>query len=128
MSRRDWLIELLAELVGSVPTAELVVDRLEEEGVLHLGHGDAEVDAICDAFKAHFHTTKTTKYDRYAARRLANMHGGPAVVTAIQLLAEQADEKYAPVVSNVVQLEVKFPAILRFLRRVYQGQEEIETA
>lgn len=123
MSNRKWVVELIAQIVQSAPsgsqvqTAEMIVDRLTEEGLLHLGYGNVEVDQIVDKFADTFGTTKTSKYDRYAARRLAQKYGAQAVCGIIQLLGQNANARYAPVVGSISQLEEKWVSVLAFLRK-----------
>lgn len=125
MNRKD-ILELVTKLVGNAQTAETVVNALSEAGVLHVGFGDAEVDIIVDKFKDTFGTTKTTKYDRFAASRLAKKYGSQAVVGVIDLLASKSGEKYVPVVGNVSQLEEKWVSVLNFLRNSSKGAETID--
>lgn len=119
------MIELITQIVGDAITAEMVVETLQDEGLLHLGYGDADVDKIVIKFTETFGTTKVSKYDRFSASRLAKKYGSQAIVGIIQLLAENSTEKYAPVVNSVSQLEEKLPSILNFLRNV-KGTEEID--
>ena len=116
MNRRDWAIGVVADIVGDRIKAEIVVDRLDEEGVLHLGHGDVDVDRVVDKFTDTFGTTKTSKYDRFAAKRLVDKYGTDAVVGIIGLLSQRSTEKYAPVVNSISQLETKWVSVLSFLR------------
>lgn len=124
--RHKHVVELLTPIVGSSLVAESVVERLNEEGLLHVGFGDAEVDIIVDTFKEVFGATKTTKYDRFAAKRLAEKYGAKAVVGILRLLAKHSGQQYAPVVRSVAQLEEKMVSILAFLRKNGRGTEEIE--
>ena len=117
MSKRIWVVELIAQIVGDTPTAEMVVERLTEEGVLHLGYGDADIDIVVDTFKEVFGTTRVSKQDRYAARRLATKYGSQAVVGIMRLLHQASDNQYAPVVGSVAQLEEKWVSVLNFVRK-----------
>jgi hypothetical protein len=123
MAKREWIVELIAQIVSKAPTsqsvqtAEIIVERLIEEGVLKLGYGDADVDMIIHKFAEVFGSTKSSKQDRYAARRLASKYGGKSVCGIIQILASRSEEKFSPVVNNVSQLESKFISVLRFLRK-----------
>lgn len=122
MNRRQYVVDLITAIVkGSdqaqaVQTSELIVERLTEEGVLHLGYGDADVDLVVDTFTECFGTTKVTKPDRFAANRLVKKYGAQSVAGIIRLLAEKRDEKYAPVVGNVYELENKWVSVMNFLR------------
>lgn len=126
MSRnRTWVVELIAK-TANVPrgTAEGVVDRLMEEGILHLGYGDAEVDMVVESFTDAFGATKVSKADRYAASRLIKAHSAQGVVGIVRLLAQHSGEQYVPVVNNVAELENKFLSVLHFLRKT-NGQSDV---
>jgi hypothetical protein len=124
MSRRTWVIELVTQIVGDKPTAEMVVDRLMEEGLLVLGYGDTDVEMIVTTFSDTFGVTRTSRQDRFAAHRLAEKYTGQAIAGIVRLLGERSGEKYAPVVNNVAQLEEKMPSVLNFLRA--KGDEFVE--
>lgn len=129
-SKRTWVVEMLSQIVKGnqserVQTAEMIVDRLMEEGLLNLGYGDKDVEAIVGAFTDTFGTTKTSRNDRFAAHRLSQKYGAQAVVGIVRLLAENSTEKFAPVVNSVSQLEDKMPSVLNFLRN-NQGEEPID--
>jgi hypothetical protein len=117
-NRRDYILDLLAgvALDGNKELAEAILVLLEAESVLHLGYGDAEIDGVIDKFTLCFGTTKTTKYDRYAAHRLVAKYSGHAVAGIIELLASRSKERYAPLVNNITQLEEKWVSVLAFLR------------
>lgn len=123
--RKKYILELLTSVIGDAIKAELVFERLNEEGLLVLGYGDAEVDQIVEKFKDTFGTTKVSKYDRFAAQRLVKKYGSQAVVGIMQLLADNSNEKYAPVVNSVAQFEEKFPSVLNFVRNI-KGSEELD--
>ena len=118
MSKQKWITELLTPIVGSVQTAEIVVQILSDEGLLNLGYGNNDVDRILQKFTNSFGTTKTTKYDRFSANRLATKYGGQSVCGVIQLLSEHSEAKYAPVVGSVSQLEEKWVSCVNFLRKL----------
>lgn len=125
MNRRDYIIEVVNSIVGNKPQAEIIVERLEQEQVLSLGYGDADVDAIIAKFTSDFGTTKTTRQDRFAAHRLAAKYGSRAVVGILDLLVQHSSEKYAPVPRSVADVETKWVSILNFLRTV-DGEETIQ--
>lgn len=118
----DWVVEMIAQIVQDSPTsaapktAEIIVERLKEEGLLHIGHGNADIDKVVVAFADSFGTTRTSKYDRYAARRLVAKYGTDSVCGIIKMLAEKSGGKYYPVVNDISQLERKFVSVLNFLR------------
>lgn len=127
MSKRAWVVELVQQTTRcDVPTAEMLVDRLTEEGLLKLGYGDADVDRVVTAFADAFGTTKVSRMDRFAANRLVRKYGAQSVVGIVQLLAQRSTEKYAPVVNSVVDLENKFVSVRNFLaKQIQSGEEEI---
>lgn len=114
--RKEHLIGIIADIVGDRIKAEVIVDRLQEEGVLHLGHGNVDVDRVVEKFSDTFGTTKTSKYDRFAAKRLVDKYGSDAVVGIIGLLGSRSTEKFAPVVNSISQLESKWASVLNFVR------------
>lgn len=121
---RKYITEAVAKIVGK-EKAEQVLDLLSDEGVLHIGYGNADIDIVVKKFTDTFGTTKVSKYDRYAAKRLTNKYGRQAIVGIIQLLAENSNEKYAPVVGSITQLEEKIVSVLNFLRST-KGREDID--
>lgn len=82
---------------------------------------DTNVQLIVDAFSEAFGTTKTSRLDRFAAKRLHVKYGCRDVVQAIKALANSADDQYVPVVNSVVQFENKLPQIIRFLKNKSGG-------
>ena len=126
MSRcKTWVVNLIEQVVRDRPTAEMVVERLMEEGVLHLGYGDADVDNVVEQFKETFGTTKVTNTDRFAANRLVSKYGVQSVVGIVKLLAQHSTERYAPVVGSIAQLETKWVSVLHFLRTRRDQEEDI---
>lgn len=133
MSRdRKWLVDIIANYIpGDSPQiiAEPIVDRLIEEGVLHFGYGEPEIDQVVEAFKQTFGTTNTSRYDRFAAQRLVKNYGSQAVIGIIKLLASRSTEEFAPIVNNISELEKKWVSVLNFVRKQSDsGTETIETA
>lgn len=121
MSRRTEVINLVKAIVNDQTKAEMVVDTLTQEGLLHIGYGNKDIDAITESFKTAFGTTKTSRYDRFAAQRLAEKYGSQAVCGITKLLAERAGEQYAPIVGSVQQLEQKWVQVLNFVRTKDEG-------
>lgn len=115
-NNRMRVVELVAQIVHDRPTAEMVVERLMEEGLLHLGHGQADIDIVVEQFIETFGTTKTSQRDRWAANRLCGKYGSQSIVGIIRLLGQRSTERYAPMVNSIAQLEEKLPSVLRFLR------------
>lgn len=120
------MMEIITSIGVEKSTADMIVDRLQEEGVLHLGYGEADIDMVVDAFAKAFLTTKTTRHDRWAAARMVKVHGRESLTVVIAALAANADKPYAPVVNNLVELEKKLQSVLRFLRKQYNGAEIIQ--
>ena len=114
--RRDYIVELVTRVVGSQAIAESVVDVLSEEGLLNLHYGNQDIGEVITAFSDNFHSTKVSKYDRFAAKRLADKHGAKVVVAIIDTLAKMQDNKFCPTVNSVSQLETKFPQVVKFIR------------
>lgn len=115
MTRKE-VTSLLESVIGDRSLAEMSVDVLVQEGVLHIGFGEPDIDKIIEAFKTTFGTTKSSRYDRFAAKRLADKYGSKSICGIIQMLGDRSGDKYAPVVNSVAQLEEKIVNVLRFLR------------
>lgn len=117
--KRDWIKEqiekLLDDTIGDTDRGERIVAWLEGEGLINTNYGDPEVSTIVESFKEHFGTTKTSKWDRFAAKRLASKHGVDRILAVIDALSMVGGDKYAPSVNNVSQIEEKWVAIIRFL-------------
>ena len=126
MSRDSiWVVDLISQVVRDRPTAEMVVERLMEEGVLNLSYGDADINRVVTTFTDTFGTTKVSKADRFAANRLVRKYGAQSVVGIVQLLAQNSTQKFAPVVGSVSQLEQKWVSVLNFLRNMQQDNDEV---
>lgn len=124
-NRKTWVVELVTGVVGDKLTAEMVVDRLMEEGVLHLGYGDADIDKVVEQFKTTFGTTKVSKQDRWAANRLIAKYGSQPICGIVVLLGQYQDVKYAPVVGSIAQLETKWVSVLNFVRKAKQEENDV---
>ena len=123
MSRHDYLFEAVNKIIKNEVTTQMVFDLLNEEGVLHEGYGDADVDRILKKFSDTFGTTKASKYDRFACGRLAGKYGVQSICGIMGLLGDNSTEPYAPVVNSVKEFEDKMPSILNFLRKLDKGTE-----
>ena len=121
--KKEYVIELITNIVKDKPTAEMIVDRLMEEDLLNLGYGNSDIDAVVIQFSETFGTTKTSKYDRFAAKRLTEKYGRDSIVGIIQLLGKRKSEKYCPVVGNISQLEEKIVSVMNFLRKGVDNQD-----
>lgn len=125
-SRRNFALEIIEKVVGDRPTAEMVLERLQDEGFIHLGHGNVEIDQVTEAFQEAFGSTKVTRYDRYAANRLVQKHGAASIIGIIKLYASMQDDRYAPSVGSVQQLEDKWVSVLGYIRKKGQQSEVIQ--
>jgi len=114
---RKHAVELIDVVVKNKQTSDMVIELLTNEGLLVLGYGLATVDSIVNKFTETFGTTKTSKYDRFAANRLATKYGSQSIVGIIDMLGATTGDKYCPVVNNITQLEEKLPSILNYLRK-----------
>lgn len=85
-------------------------------------YGNPDVNAIVGEFKQQFGTTTVSKYDRFAAKRLFTAHGTENVCNVIRILAHFSDDKYAPAVNDVRQLEEKWVSVGKFLNNKGNGQ------
>lgn len=121
--KKEYVTELIANIVKDKPTAEMVVERLIEEDLLNLGYGNSDIDAVVIQFSETFGNTKTSKYDRFAAKRLTEKYGRDSIVGIIQLLGKRKDEKYCPVVGSVSELEQKIVSVMNFLRKGMDNQD-----
>lgn len=99
------------------------VNALQELVKEPVEYGNHEVNIIVDSFKANFGTTKVTKYDRFAAKRLADKHSAPGMVTVIAALSASTQDKYSPSVNSISQLEDKLPQVIKFLKSKANDQE-----
>lgn len=125
MEKKKHIVEIVATYVKDRPTAEAIVERLQDEGVLHLGYGKAEIDQIVGTFKEEFNISVVTARDRQAANRLASTHGAKPVVEVIKLLAKSSSGQYAPTVNNVQQLEQKWVSVINYLRKNIGRESEV---
>lgn len=124
MRSKQWITDVIRSVGVEKTTAEMIVERLEEEGVLHLGYGDADIDLVVDAFRNYLSVSKITQQDRWAAARLTKVHGSKAVMDVVKMYAT-ATGQYKPVINNIVELENKFQSVLSFLRKMYTDRSEV---
>lgn len=119
--RKKYIVDMIANMISGsknpTMTAGMIVERMQDEGLLVLGFGDTDVDRVIETFKKTFGTTKATKYDRFAANRMCSKYGAQSVCGVITLLASSSAERFAPVVGSVSQLEEKWVSVLNFLRQ-----------
>ena len=121
--KKEYVNELIANIIKDKPTAEMVVERLMEEDLLNLGYGNSDIDAVVIQFSETFGNTKTSKFDRFAAKRLTEKYGRDSIVGIIQMLGKRRDEKFAPMVGSIVQLEQKIVSVMNFLRKGMDNQD-----
>jgi hypothetical protein len=126
MERKKEALSLIESIVGNKAVADSILERLQDEGFLHLGYGKAEVDQIVGTFKETFGNTKTTKWDRASANRLAEAHSVKAVVYIIKALKASENDKYVPSVGSVQQLEDKWVNVLAFVRKQHNRNGVVE--
>lgn len=79
--------------------------------------GNQDINLIVNAFKETFDTTNVTKFDRWAAKRLAEKHGAPQIVRIIQALGQVSGDKYSPSVNSVRQIEEKWVTIASYFKK-----------
>lgn len=126
MNKEQYVIDTIAKIIGgpnAVISAQLIVQRLQDEGLLNLGYGNADIDRVVKTFADTFGTTKVSKADRYAANRLVTKYSAQAVSGIISLLGSKNQEKYCPVVNSVADLENKWVSVMSFLRK-NEGQDD----
>lgn len=124
--KRDYITKAIDSLVGDKKLSEAIVDKLVEEDLISLSFGNKEVDEIVTAFKTTFGTTRASKYDRFAAKRLSDKNGVKTVVQMIQILGTRMDLPYAPTIGSVSQLEEKWVSVVKFLRKTrHEGGAEL---
>ena len=125
MTRFNEVVSVVEAALKDKLTAEQIVEKLVQEGVilqgndpkdLVIGYGNQSVDNVLRKFKDTFGNTKSTKWDRYAAKRMVDKHTEQAVITAIDILGRSTDQ-YAPVVNSVSQLENKWVSVVAFIRK-----------
>lgn len=92
-------------------------------------YGNPDVNSIVETFADLFGSTKVTRYDRWAAGRMARSKhygGAEGVVVLIKLFHSLSDDRYAPRVSSVSQFDDKLPAIVSFVKSKGQQLERID--
>lgn len=126
--RRDYVLSLITPVIGNKDIANDVVDVLVKEDLINIHYGNEDVSEIVNTFKEVFGITKTSKYDRFAAKRLADKHGTDSIVQIIKLIAQRSSEQFCPTIGSVQQLETKWVSVIRFLRgnRGFNNSIEID--
>lgn len=115
----EEIIEKLQVGKGSIYNAKErvnpLLEALKNMDSKKVEYGNPDINAVIAAFKESFGTTSSSKYDRYAAMRLAAGHGADNVVKVIKALSDHATEPFAPAVNSVLQLEQKWVSVGKFL-------------
>lgn len=114
---RKSIVKLIEGLLKAGTSADGIVDSLIAKKLLNVSYGSQEVDLIVDTFKDSFHTTNTSRWDRFSAKRLSEKHGHNTVIVVMRYLADHSGERYCPVVNSVVDVEKKWNSILAFIQR-----------
>jgi hypothetical protein len=108
--RQEPIIEALKTITAEAPTDKR----------------NPDVQMVCQAFMTAFDTTKISKWDRFAAKRLADKHGADNIVKVITVLALNASDKYAPSVNSVRQLEEKWVNVSNYFKKKAGDTAEID--
>lgn len=108
---KQTIYDAKTRLSGLLEALSSVPDEKPKE------YGNPDINAVIEAFKLSFNTTKASKWDRWAAKRLAEKHSADNMVKIIQALAQYGGEKYCPSVNSVSQLEEKLPSVMSFLKK-----------
>lgn len=118
------IIPSAAELETTEPKEIESVVSVAEQAKKEV-YGNPEVAKIIDTFKQCFGTTTASKYDRWAAHRLAKKYGGDEIVKVIQVLSTHMTDKYCPTVNSVSQLDKKWVNVAAYFNRI-KGEEAID--
>jgi len=118
-------IEVIKVIETYSSKAEAIAEALEKAGALNLTYGNEDIGKIVDAFKQYFNVTKVSRYDRYAAARLAKKHGSDEIATLIQVMASAQGQPYCPVINSISQLEDKFVSVAGYINK-HKVKEEIK--
>jgi hypothetical protein len=79
-------------------------------------YGNPDVNTICSAFMEAFNTTSVSKYDRFAAKRLAEKHGADRIAQLIKVFAN-SDGSFKPSISSVSMLEKKWVNVGEYMKK-----------
>lgn len=127
MSKKDDAVQIVNSIIKDESVASAIVYRLIEEGIIpmkNIAFGDKDLNSLISTFKECFWTTKTSRYDRYAGERLIKRHGIKTVEGVVKTLSQRSNEKFAPTVNNISQLEEKWVSVIRFLST---NEEEVDS-
>ena len=120
------LVETVNKIVKDRRKSVAVVEALLDQGIIIVRHGDKAIDTIVDTFKKQFGTTSASRYDRFAAKRLAERHGTDGVCKVIELLRQYQSEQYCPTIGSIQQLEQKWVSVGRFLGNLASSDSDID--
>lgn len=113
MTRKD----ITSVVAGLSKQAEEIVDALEKAGALNLTYGNEGIGKVTDAFKSSFNTTSISKWDRFAAGRLAKKHEADNVIQIIAIMAAAQGKPYCPSIASIRQLEEKWVLVGNWIKR-----------
>lgn len=117
------LVKLIQDYIPNQKTAVALAEALLDEGFIAKKPMNTDVDRIVTAFKKSYGTTKVSRYDRYAAKRLLERYSVDDVIGIIKITASFQGHKYCPVVGSVVQLEQKWVNIKRFMQTMAEKED-----
>lgn len=80
-------------------------------------YGNKDVNKVINTFVESFGVTKTTKWDRFAAKRLSDKYTANKISEVIVALSAVQGEKFAPSVRSVSQFEEKLPNIISYFKK-----------
>lgn len=107
--RQDPLLQALKTI-----SAELPADRRNKD-----------IQLIVDTFVEVSGVTKTSKWDRFAAKRLADKHGAEEIAKLIQVYFSLDPNQYKPSINSIRQLEEKWVNVGNYMQKQI-GNQEVE--
>lgn len=120
----------LTEAIKHIDVSNLPVSRsntslaVQDKALVDKRNPDVQI--IVDTFKESFGTTSVSKYDRFAASRLAKKYGSDAICKIIIVMAQHQGEPYTPLIGSVADLDKKLVSVQAwFKRQREQGTIEI---
>ena len=114
------------QTVTNIRNKNKIFTEALKENTAQVEYGNPEINTLLKAFSDTFGTTKTSRFDRYAAKRLITKHGADKILTLISELRKMAESKFAPSVNNVSDIETKWVQIIKFLGTQQEENQEIE--
>ena len=113
----------LTEAIRHIDASNLPVSRSSSDLAVHDNalvtndKRDPDVQVIVDTFKESFGTTSVSKYDRFAANRLAKKYGSDAICKVIIFISQHQGEPYTPVIGSVAELDKKLVSVQAWFKR-----------